>query len=320
LTKDAPRNRLGLARWMTDPANPLTARVAVNRAWQQMFGNGIVQTSDNFGTQGAQPTHPELLDWLARDFVDNLHWDTKRLLKTIALSATYRQSSKASLQLLARDPANALLARGPSRRLTAEMIRDQALASSGLLVERLGGPPVKPYQPEGLWDLAMGQPSYIPDKGEGLYRRSLYTFWKRSIPPPAMMVFDAADKNTCTARRQSTSTPLQALTLLNDPQIVEAARFIAQRMMIEGGAAPQQRIDWAFRLVVGRRASDRETAVLQRLYDGQRELFAADPAAAEKLLRVGEKPNDAKLDRADLAAGTVLGIALFNQDAAIMRR
>jgi mono/diheme cytochrome c family protein len=320
LPKNAPRNRLGLARWMVDPGNPLTARVAVNRAWQQMFGRGIVQTSDNFGTQGAQPTHPELLDWLAREFVDTMHWDTKRLLKTIALSATYRQSSKATAQLLARDPDNALLARGPSRRLTAEMIRDQALAASGLLVERLGGPPVKPYQPEGLWDLAMGQPSYIPDKGEGLHRRSLYTFWKRSIPPPAMMVFDAADKNTCTARRQTTSTPLQALTLLNDPQIVEAARFIAQRMMTEGGAAAPQRIGWAFRLVVGRRASERETAVLGRLYDEQRALFVADPAAAEKLLRVGEKPNDPKLDRADLAAGTVLGIALFNQDAAIMRR
>ncbi|MDQ3624237.1 MAG: DUF1553 domain-containing protein, partial [Verrucomicrobiota bacterium] len=233
---DAPRNRLGLARWLLEPEHPLMARVTVNRLWQMMFGRGLVETSDNFGIQGATPTHPELLDWLARDFVSG-GWDVKQLLKKIAFSATYRQSSKAAPELLARDPQNLLLARGPARQLTAEMLRDQALAASGLLVEKLGGPSVKPYQPPGLWEeIAMGKPRYEQGRGEDLHRRSLYTFWKRTVPPPAMTTFDAADRSYCTVRRQSTSTPLQALALLNDVQIVEAARLIAQRMLKEGGA------------------------------------------------------------------------------------
>ena len=229
-----PRNRLGLARWLVAPEHPLTARVTVNRLWQMMFGRGIVETSDNFGRQGAQPTHPELLDWLAREFVTD-GWDVKHLLKLMALSATYRQSSQATPELLARDPANELLARGPVRRLTAEMLRDQALAVSGLLVEKSGGPSVKPYQPEGLWAVAMGGPHYDQSHGPDLYRRSLYTFWKRTVPNPAMVAFDASERNVCAVRRQSTSTPLQALALLNDPQIVEAARHLGQRMLKEGG-------------------------------------------------------------------------------------
>jgi hypothetical protein len=305
---------------MLSPQNPLTARVTVNRAWQQMFGRGIVVTSDNFGTQGAQPTHPELLDWLALQFSGPMHWDMKRLLKAIALSATYQQSSIVSAELLERDPANALLARGPSRRLSAEMIRDQALFDSGLLVEKIGGPSVKPYQPDGLWNVAMGNPVYNTDKGEGLYRRSLYTFWKRSVPPPAMTVFDAADKNICTVKRQSTSTPLQALTLLNDTQIVEAARFVSQRMLSEGGTTTDERIAWAFHLIIGRSPGDRELTVLKRLYAEQRESFIADADAAKKLLAVGEKRSDAKLDPVELAAGTTLCVALFNHDGAIMRR
>jgi hypothetical protein len=319
---DAPRNRLGLARWILSRENPLTSRVIVNRAWQQMFGRGIVETSDNFGTQGAQPTQPELLDYLACEFAarDGMRWDMKRLLKTIALSATYRQSSRASAELLSRDPANALLARGPSRKLTAEMLRDQALATSGLLVEKVGGPSVKPYQPDGIWDVAMGRPKYDTDDGEGLYRRSLYTFWKRSVPPPAMTIFDAADKNYCTVRRQSTSTPLQALALLNDPQIAEAARFIGQRMLSEGGKTTNARVAWAFRLVTGRKPTDRELDVLTYLYREQHDLFVADPGAIEQILGVGVKPNRTRHDRAELAAGTVLGIALFNHDNAIMRR
>ena len=320
LPADAPRNRLGFARWLLDPANPLTARVTVNRAWQQMFGVGIVETSDNFGTQGSQPTNQPLLDHLAREFSGPMGWDMKRLLKTIALSATYRQSSRATPELLAADPSNALLARGPSRRLTAEMLRDQALFTSNLLVEKLGGPSVKPYQPDGLWDVAMGKPQYDRDKGEGLYRRSLYTFWKRTVPPPAMIVFDAADKSNCTVKRQSTSTPLQALTLLNDPQIVEAARFVSQRMLTEAGPTPDERIAWAFRLVSGRAAKSQELEVLKRLYAEQRALFAAEPAATAELLKVGDKPNDDRLDRSDVAAGTVLALALFNHDAAVMRR
>ncbi|MGB7160760.1 MAG: DUF1553 domain-containing protein [Tepidisphaeraceae bacterium] len=320
MSAGAPRNRLGLAQWLLDPTNPLTARVTVNRAWQQMFGRGIVETSDNLGTQGAQPTNQPLLDYLAGAFQEEMHWDMKRLLRTIALSATYRQSSHAPPELLARDPANALLARGPSRRLTAEMLRDQALATSGLLVEKLGGPSVKPYQPDGVWDVAMGKPIYERDKGEGLYRRSLYTFWKRSVPPPAMMVFDAADKNYCTVRRQQTSTPLQALALLNDPQIVEAARFVSQRMLTEGGATIDERVAWGFHQVIGRSATDRERAVLKRMFTEQRDLFAADADAAKRFLSVGDKRSDDKLDPADLAAGTALSIALFNHDAAVMRR
>ena len=315
-----PRNRLGLARWLFSPDYPLTARVTVNRAWQQMFGRGVVETSDNFGSQGAQPTHPELLDHLAAEFAGPMQWDMKRLLKTIACSATYRQSSKASADLLARDPDNALLARGPARRLTAEMLRDQALAASGLLTEQLGGPSVKPYQPDGLWDVAMGRPKYDRSTGPDLYRRSLYTFWKRTVPHPAMTVFDAADRSVCTARRQTTSTPLQALALLNDVQLVEAARHVSQRMLTEGGRTTDERIAWAFRLVTARPPTARQAAVLRRLYAEQRELFAADPDAARHLLAVGDSKNDASLDPVDLAAGTVLAQALLNFDEAVMRR
>ncbi len=318
--KDQPRNRLGLARWLLQPDHPLTARVTVNRLWQQMFGRGLVETSDNFGSQGGQPSHPELLDGLARTFVDDLDWDVKRLLKLVAMSATYRQSSRTSADLLARDPANELLARGPARRLTAEMLRDGAIAVSGLLTEKLGGPSVKPYQPDGVWDVAMGRPTYDRSSGPDLYRRSLYTFWKRTVPPPSMVTFDAADRSVCAAQRQSTSTPLQALAMLNDPQLVEAARFVGQRMMKEGGTTPDARLPWAFRLVTGRPPTARELPLLRQLFDEQRALFSADPAAATKLLAVGEAKPDASLDPVDLAAATVLAQALLSHDEAYMRR
>ncbi|MBX9581411.1 MAG: DUF1553 domain-containing protein [Gemmataceae bacterium] len=317
---DAPRNRLGLARWLTDPEHPLLARVTVNRAWQQMFGRGLVETADNFGTQGSRPTHPELLDWLAREFVAS-GWDHKRLLKQIALSATYRQSSKASPELLARDPDNLLLARGPAKRLSAEMLRDQALAVSGLLVEKVGGPSVKPYQPAGLWEeIAMGRPTYDQGKGPDLYRRSLYTFWKRTVPPPAMATFDAADKSTCSVKRQATSTPLQALVLLNDVQFVEAARLVGERVLKEAGRSPDDRAVYAFRLVTGRRPSDRERAVLVALLAEQRAAFEKDPAAAKKLLAVGDTPADPTLPPAELAAAAALANALFSHDEAVVRR
>ena len=316
---NVPRNRLGLARWLVDPQHPLTARVAVNRFWQMMFGRGLVETSDNFGAQGASPTHPELLDWLAMNFIAN-GWNVKGLLRTIALSATYRQDSRGTPALFAEDPENKFLARGPSRRLTAEMIRDQALAVSDLLAEKLGGPSVKPYQPKGLWEIAMGKPEYQQGKGDDLHRRSLYTFWKRTVPPPAMMTFDAADRSYCTVRRQSTSTPLQALALLNDTQIVEAARGIAQRMLREGGPALEQQIGWAFRLVTSRFPTDKESAILRQLFTEQRDLFAHEEAAARKLLAVGETKNDSTLNSAGLAAGTVLAEAILNHDEAIMRR
>jgi hypothetical protein len=319
LPPDAPRNRLGLARWLAAPSNPLLARVTVNRAWEMMFGRGIVETVDNFGSRGAVPSHPELLDWLASDFIRS-GWDYKALLKKIATSATYRQSSKASPELLARDPENNFLARGPARRLSAEMLRDQALADSGLLAEKIGGPSVKPYQPGGLWEIAMGNPKYEQGHGDDLHRRSLYTFWKRTVPPPSMVAFDAAERNVCLAKRQSTSTPLQALSLLNDVQMTEAARFISQRMLQEGGSTLESRIDWAFRLVTSRHPSKDQIKVLEQLFKEQRELFAADQQSASKLLAEGETSNSPALSAIDLAAGTVLAEALLNHDEAIMRR
>ena len=314
-----PTNRLGLARWLLQPDHPLMARVTVNRFWQMMFGQGLVETSDNFGSQGAQPTHPELLDWLAWDFTAH-GWDVKRALKQMALSATYRQSSQAGAEQLGRDPANQLLARGPARRLAAEMLRDQALAQSGLLVEKLGGPSVKPYQPAGLWEIAMGKPNYDQGKGDDLHRRSLYTYWKRTVPPPTMAGFDAADRSYCTVRRQNTSTPLQALALLNDTQIIEAARLLSQRMMKEGGSTAEERVPWVFRTITGRSPSAKELPVLKRLYEEQRAQFAGDTNAASQLLKVGEAKNDPALDPAELAAGTVLAEALFNHDDAVMKR
>jgi hypothetical protein len=319
LPSGAPPNRLGLAQWLLSAENPLMARVTVNRAWQMMLGRGIVETSDNFGAQGAVPTHPQLLDWLAHDFVAS-GWNYKGLLKKIAMSAAYRQSSKASSDLLARDPDNNLLARGPARRLTAEMFRDAALAVSGLLVEKIGGPSVKPYQPPGLWEIAMGNPKYDQGRGDDLHRSSLYTYWKRTVPPPSMIAFDAPERNVCIVRRQSTSTPLQALSLLNDTQIVEAARFVSERMLKEGGAALDDQIRWAFRLVTSRHPAPKELAVLKQLFQEQRELFADDQQAAAQLLAVGEAPNDPTLPPVDLAAGTVLAEALLNYDEAVMRR
>lgn len=319
LPPDAPRNRLGLSRWLIAPGNPLLARVTVNRAWEMLFGRGLVETVDNFGSRGAVPSHPELLDWLAADFIRS-GWNYKSLLKKIAMSATYRQTSKASAELVARDPENNLLARGPARRLSAEMLRDQALADSGLLAEKIGGSSVKPYQPAGLWEIAMGNPKYEQGHGDDLHRRSLYTFWKRTVPPPSMVTFDAAERNVCLAKRQSTSTPLQALSLLNDVQMIEAARFISQRMLQEGGSTVEARITWAFRLVTSRRPSKDEIGVLTQLFNEQRELFAGDQQAASKLLAEGETSNSPALPQVDLAAGTVLAEALLNHDEAIMRR
>jgi hypothetical protein len=312
-------NRLDLARWLTKPDHPLTARVTVNRFWQQMFGKGIVETADNFGSTGTPPTHPELLDWLAADFVEH-GWDVKRLLKQIALSATYRQTAKVTPEHLAKDPDNRLLARMPARRLTAEMLRDQALFVSGLLVEKQGGPSVYPYQPDGIWNEAMGRPQYPRSKGHDLYRRGLYTYWKRTAPPPEMVAFDAADRSVCTARRQSTSTPLQALNLLNDPTFVEAARFLGQRMLKEGGKTRAEQSAWAFRIVASRSATEKEAAVLTKLFGEEAAMFTANPKDAEKLLAVGDSRNDATLNKTELAAATNVALTILNHDAAVMRR
>ncbi len=323
MEKSKPRNRLGLAQWATDPANPLTARVAVNRLWQTMFERGLVETADNFGVTGSSPANPELLDWLAVEFVAR-GWDVKAILREIALSATYRQSSRVTPELRAKDPQNLLLARAPARRLTAEMMRDQALAASGLLVEKIGGPPVKPYQPPGLWEeIAMGKPKYEQGKGDDLHRRSLYTFLKRTVPPPAMITFDATDRSNCTVKRQATSTPLQALALLNDVQLIEAARFIGARMLREGGATTAEQVSFGFRLVTGRTPTAREVASLEEGLKEQEALFAADTKEAEQLLAVGEtvsKGDAMGMPVARLAAATMLASALLNHDEAVMRR
>jgi hypothetical protein len=315
---DLPRNRLGLAKWLTRPENPLFARVAVNRLWQLAFGKGLVETSDNFGTQGATPTHPELLDWLAADFAAN-GWDVKRTLKQLVLSDAYRRSSEAPPDVVAKDPTNEFLARYPVRRLSAEMIRDQALFVSGLLVERLGGPSVKPYQPDGLWDLSMGKPKYDRAKGDDLYRRSLYTYVKRTAPHPQMTTFDAADRSNCSVRRQETSTPLQALALLNDIQIVEAARILAERTWDAEGS-DTARMAILFRSSTGRDPTDRETAVLVKLFETQRASYANDQTAMYKLLAVGDRPGNSSRSRPDLAAAATVALTILNHDEAVNRR
>jgi hypothetical protein len=317
--KNLPRNRLGLAQWILDPQNPLTSRVAVNRAWRTHFGRGLVLTEEDFGTQGKLPTHPELLDWLARDFVTH-GWDLKALHKQIVMSATYRQSSAVSAELLAKDPENRLLARGPRHRLPAEEIRDEALAVSGLLVSRVGGRSAKPYQPEGLWEEAGTGKHYTQDHGEGLYRRSLYTFWRRTAPPPSMLVFDAPSREVCTARRETTATPLQALVLLNDPQFVEASRALAERLVREADTNLTTRIERGFRLTTGRHPEPRESEILRQLYAEQLAMFEADPAATEKFLKTGEHPLDTSLPRPQVAATTVLASALINLDEFVTER
>ncbi|MFL5340981.1 MAG: DUF1553 domain-containing protein [Gemmataceae bacterium] len=318
--KDAPGNRLGLARWLTDPRHPLTARVAVNRYWQMFFGRGIVATAENFGTQGALPSHPELLDWLARDFIRS-GWDVKRFCKNVVLSSIYRQRSAAPRELRERDADNVLLARGPSRRLPAEMLRDEVLFAGGLLVDRVGGPPAKPYQPPGLWHAQNAfLPEYVPDKGDGLYRRSLYTFWRRTSPPPNMLTFDAPSREVCVVRRQSTTTPLQPLVLLNDPQFVEAARGLGERMLRDGGKSVEERVTLAFRLAATRRPTERERDLLAALYRNELKAFEQEPENAKKYLKVGDRPPAAGLAPAELAAATVVANAVLNLDAALMTR
>ncbi|HXT61162.1 MAG TPA: DUF1553 domain-containing protein, partial [Pirellulales bacterium] len=317
LPAGAPNNRLGFARWLVDPANPLTARVAVNRYWQMLFGVGIVKTVDDFGAQGEAPSHPELLDWLATEYVAN-GWDTKALLRTIVTSATYRQASKPTAELLRRDPENRLLARGPRVRLAAEMIRDQALAASGLLVERVGGPSVKPYQPGDLWK-ELASVEYVQDYGEKLYRRSLYTFWKRTVAPPTMIAFDAAGRETCTVRETRTNTPLQALALLNEVTFVEAARMLAQRVMLEGGETPEARITLAFRLAVARPPRPEELEILVKGFASHLARYRAEPQAAAELLNTGEAPHDTRLDAAELAAYTAVAGVILNLDETVTK-
>jgi hypothetical protein len=316
LPDGAPNNRLGFARWLVSPENPLTARVAVNRYWQMLFGAGLVKTVGDFGSQGETPSHPELLDWLATEYIRN-GWNTKALLRAIVTSATYRQSSRQTADLLRRDPENRLLARGPRVRLAAEMIRDQALAASGLLVERIGGPSVKPYQPADLWK-ELASLEYVQDHGEKLYRRSIYTFWKRTVAPPTMITFDAAGRETCTVRETRTNTPLQALALLNETTFVEAARMLAQRVMREQ-QAPEARIELAFRLVTARRPQPQELQVLSEGLQAHLQRYRAEPDAAAELLSAGEAPRDEHLDAAELAAFTAVASVILNLDETVTK-
>ncbi len=318
---DQPRNRLGLARWLIAPNHPLTARVQVNRAWQHFFGRGLVATSENFGSQGELPSHPELLDWLARDFISH-GWDMKRLCREIVLSATYSQDSKASEKLRARDSANILLARGPAKRLSGEDLRDQALDLSGLLNATIGGPPTRPYLPASAdWKVLNSfVPGYTRDAAPGIYRRSLYSFWRRTAPPPNMLAFDVPGRDVCTVRRQQTNTPLQPLVMMNDPQFVEASRGIAIRMFREGGNDLASRVRWLFRETLDRAPGERETKLLNELHDEQLEIFRQDPSEAAAFLKVGDLAPPPDLPPVDLAAATVLANAILNLDEAITLR
>ena len=319
---DAPRNRLGLARWLVDPGNPLTARVTVNRYWQMYFGTGLVKTAEDFGSQGEAPSHPELLDWLATEFV-RTGWDVKAMQRLIVTSAAYRQASNATPALRERDPENRLIARGPRVRLSAEMIRDQALLVSGLLSAKMGGPSVKTYQPEGLWEQLSAFPGrklFERSKGEDLWRRSVYSYWKRTVPPPSLTIFDAPTREACVVRRQMSSTPLQALALLNDEMYIEAARKFAERIIKEGGAVPSQRLAWALRVATSRPAGTTEVQILEQGLSRRLTQYRADAASAEKLLAAGESPRDQSIDPAELAAYTTAASVILNLDEVITRQ
>jgi hypothetical protein len=353
LPAGAPANRLGLARWLVDRNQPLTARVIVNRYWQMLFGNGIVKTAEDFGSQGELPSNPQLLDWLAVEFMEPARggmlsrppssdvgqqtlvgresmahgaWDIKGMLKLIVTSATYRQSSVATPALLAKDPENRLLARGPRLRLQAEFIRDQALAISGLLNAEIGGHSVAPYQPPGLWEELMSREdgknftaqTYEQSHGKDLYRRTMYTFWKRTSPPPTLITFDAPDREVCTVRRARTNTPLQALILMNDPTYMEASRKLAERIMTEA-AGTEARITLAFRLAMARRPKPAEIAVLGKILDRELTVYRKDQQAAVKLVSVGESKRDEKLDLAELAAWTTLASVILNLDETVTK-
>lgn len=323
LPEGAPNNRLGLALWLTDERHPLTARVAVNRFWQRLFGTGLVKTSEDFGSQGEPPSHPELLEWLASTFRES-GWDVKALMKTMVMSATYRQSSKMSPDLVARDPANRLLARGPRFRLDGEVLRDQALLLSGLLVEIQGGSSVKPPQPDGLW-FAVGYSGsdtvrFKPDTGsDKVHRRSLYTFIKRTSPPPQMSTFDGPSREACVMRRERTNTPMQALLLLNDPQYVEAARALAGRALMVSGLTDRERAAWMFRWATGRRAEPQEIDELVTGFEEERKVFASDPKSAEALIGVGEAKAAVEMSPGVLAAWTTVASLILNLDEVVTK-
>jgi len=324
---DLPRNRLGFAKWLLRPENPLPARVTVNRFWQELFGNGIVRTSGDFGVAGELPSHPELLDWLAVEFMDptsaerklgGTRWDIQRLFKLMVTSATYRQAATVTKDALEKDRDNRWLARAPRFRMDAEMIRDYALATSGLLVPKIGGPSVKPYMPEGVWEavamIGSNTRDYKRDTGEKLYRRSMYTFWKRAAPPASMDILNAPNRETCTTRRERTNTPLQALVTLNDVQFIEAARHLAQSAMKDGGATDESKIDFIARRLIARPFRAAEMKIVQASLTDLMAHYKTRDADARKLITVGESRPDATLDAPTLAAWTMLVNELMNLD------
>jgi hypothetical protein len=312
-----PRNRLGLARWLLLPEQPLTARVTVNRFWQEVFGTGLVQTSGDFGVMGELPSHPELLDWLALEFVDS-DWDVKALFKLMVMSSAYRQAAVTTDEKRECDPDNRLLSRGPRFRMDAEMVRDTALAASGLLVPQLGGPSLKPYQPEGVWEVVgmMGSTTryYVQDHGEDLYRRSMYTFVKRMAPPSSLEIFNAPNREYCVVRRERTNTPLQALVTLNDEQFVEAARFLAQQAIRSAGPEPRARLDYISRRLISREFEPREIEVIARSLEGLQAHYSQSPEDALQLIHFGESAVDESIPPAELAAWTMLTNELMNLD------
>ncbi len=315
----APANRLGLARWLIDPQNPLTARVAVNRYWAQILGTGLVETEEDFGTQGEPPSHPELLDWLAVRFRES-GWNTKALLRLIVTSATYRQTSKAAPELLEQDPRNRWLARAPRVRLEAEMVRDQALACSGLLCRKLGGPSVFPFQPAGLWQAAFnGERTWSTSQGQDRYRRGLYTFWRRTVPYPSMATFDAPSREICAIKRPRTNTPLQSFVTLNDPVYVEAAQALARRIVREGGKDVVSRAQYGLELCLCRPARPEQIEPLVSLYTAEYERYRKDQTGAVALATEPLGPLPPGMEPAELAAWTTVANVLLNLDGVLTK-
>jgi hypothetical protein len=320
IPKEFPRNRLGLAQWLLHEDHPLFTRVTVNRFWLSFFGKGLVVSSDDFGNQGELPTHPQLLDWLSATFRES-GWNVKAMQKMIVMSATYRQSSKASKQLLEQDGDNRLYTRGPTYRMSAEQIRDNALASSNLLSTRIGGKSSRPYQPNGIWEAlaTRNDVHYVQEHGDSIHRRSLYTVWKRSAPPPMMLNFDASERHFCITKRQKTSTPLQALVVMNDPQFVEASRVLAQQMM-KVGSSPEQRIAYGFLALTSREPSAKELMILKDLYREEYQDFSKNPKRVKAILASGEYPVDKQLNPVELAANTIVASTVMNFDEFVIKR
>jgi hypothetical protein len=315
------KNRLGLAKWLLDKNNPLTARVYVNRLWQEFFGRGLVKTSGDFGMQGDMPSHPQLLDWMAVDFMKN-GWDIKRMVKKIVMSATYRQSAQESKEKIASDPENKYLTHAPRLKLPAELVRDLVLSSSGLLVNEIGGPSVKPYQPKGIWESTTsgrGQLArYVQDHDEKLYRRGMYTFIKRTAPPPVMLTFDGPNRDQCEVRRMRTNTPLQALALMNDPLVLEASRVLAERLMLEQTTA-EEKIKKAFRLIVCRNIQKRELEILRSYFDEEKLDLEKAKSKAASIINIGEYRHEKVDDTVSLASLMQVVQTLYNMEESVTR-